>query len=303
MKFIFTTIVLYCVLAHVVGCSQLPNFSSDVKRIIIKIDPNCKDILAVDSSRQWGPRYFLENSDNVHVRECEVVLFPIKKILHDVAGCMHNGRSKRSLFDMTLKLGAEVLGYGITNFINSRFLGNNDIKNPNNLSPQLVDLHDQTKEFLKNLRGVSAKRIQAISESSPHHPKQLSNVVWMAPKFTWGDQYFQSEILAAFANLQSVSEYCSRGLVATAEVAELSGNEDLASIAPEDTELLRIDVDIGSRTIDIIFRIKTGLICQNVVYFTVAGVVIGVIAVVSLIYCAFRGSKPERIYVENTPWA
>lgn len=123
-----------------------------------------------------------------------------------------------------------------------------------------------------------------------------------------------AEILANAANLKQILKLCRLGKVATAEVGELSGNDNLSQIDPEDTKLLNLSKGPHGSSLLIEFAVANKDKSFNVTISTRTGIIyitmLIVMAIVTLtsVYkiCSIKqnGDKrklPEKDYDSPSP--
>lgn len=105
-------------------------------------------------------------------------------------------------------------------------------------------------DLLRSQRRLNdLKNVYAVSETGSTHSDEVLDVLNSinVPLLSWSSQYVRSELIAGYANLKTISRYCSKGKVATHELAEMSGDTDLLRIDPAETEILELSVDLETK--------------------------------------------------------
>lgn len=83
--------------------------------------------------------------------------------------------------------------------------------------------------------------LEVCSESSKHHSEELEEQAQLLPTLVWSSAKIHGEILANTANLNTIASYCRRGKMATEELGESMGNNQLSLLDPEKTEIISIE--------------------------------------------------------------
>lgn len=163
-------------------------------------------------------------------------------------------RLKRSVIGLMADTLFYVAGEVYTNFISPNFRTGKE---------RSVDV--AREDFRKNFNmqqlydGTVSQYVNMVSESGPSHPTQVDSESHLLPPTIWAAMRVHAEILASAANFMVMTDACQNGMVATAELSEVSGNSDLALVDPSNTHLISVDLNEKEQTIVIHYIIENAL--------------------------------------------
>lgn len=279
----------------------------DIKRIIFVVDVNCKDLKSILNSPSTT------SHDRSYIRdliwECYQLVDKLDEHLKALDSCLvkQPRLKKRAIPWPVVVKGIEILGTGITTFITAKFIeGQSDTSTAALQMPSTLN-HASTMRLLADsteMQEFNVADIKIVSESGPNHERQVREISKLAPKVTWAGHYLESELLAGYANLDTIAEFCQRGKLAVPEVAELSGNLDLTAIESEQTELISIQIDLERKSVDITFKILPLSHIDTFVYYCIAGAMsIYIVAVVALMSHCLKSSVSVEANDNVMSWA
>lgn len=142
----------------------------------------------------------------------------------------HKLRGKRELIGNITKI---VLS-AATNFIkSSSMIGLIDRQTIINTVYNGLNLLNMFRSQIRDYLNLS-------TETGSHHPMRLEAAALHMDKRLWIAFKYMAEILTNTANLDTITSQCAQGKVATRELAELTGEESLSSIHPDNTTFISI---------------------------------------------------------------
>lgn len=90
------------------------------------------------------------------------------------------------------------------------------------------------------VRDLIANQIELFRPSATIHRQDTIDAASLGAETIYALQWIDTEALAAKANLKAILHECLNGHVATAELAEMLGYDELNNIRPKDTKLYYI---------------------------------------------------------------
>ena len=75
------------------------------------------------------------------------------------------------------------------------------------------------------------------------------------PQVSFANTLASAAIITKAADLEAIAKACTKGYMATNELYELTKDENLKGIDPQDTQIIDIRVDTTNGTIDFLFKL------------------------------------------------
>ena len=210
---------------------------------------NTRNGLTMDGPELHDKGYYHYDSYECELRFNNVFIKKVKGL----QVCHLKRLSNRDLLERVL----EVADYGVTvvsNLMASRASAQ-AVSDREGLEGKIDNFH---KDF-KITKAVNQKMFEfllSISPSSETHLESLEELSKFMPHVNFANSMANAAIVARAADLETISKACVSGIMATNELAELTGDENLKKIDPKDTKIVDVRVDLEHGTIDFVFTVR-----------------------------------------------
>lgn len=245
-KILFTLMFLVCLsTSSAYGSShwQILNDGSTHHRIIWHFMSPCQLINQNDLISSSG--YNTLNTGWMNL--CEKLYEDIwKTTVRNAVNCVPHKIKKRQLGQIAM-----ISASAVSNLMASEFLGTGIITRQKaadyfSKSFKIADLFVEGSRAFMNLLSQSAENHRRVSYEQA---EKLNKILWVIMKAI-------GEIHANTANMQAIIETCKTGRLATMELAELTGFDQLKDIKPETTKLIEIDNPEHDASIEFTFTVR-----------------------------------------------
>lgn len=156
----------------------------------------------------------------------------------------------------------DYIGTGVTNMITSSYSRTEDEEDSETIHQRLIDEVRETGRILlsdqMSMRQEVVSEVQAISKAALHHMNELKETAKDSIMLFWEFNLIEKKFQAGIANLRTIANHCSRGMMATEELAELVNSTDLAYIDPSTTAMVDFQLDVEEQVAVFTFDIIEG---------------------------------------------
>lgn len=208
--------------------------------------------------------------------------------MKEVDDCMYHYKYKRYLAAVvgTVSSVANIV-LGVTNFIRGAYEPiNTDLKvEAMNQLSQRVESSSRLVLLDSATRDQEEQReLRIVSDSAEHHLQQIREVSEQVPMLVWLAYHTTHELYAGVANLKAIKNHCSRGRLATLELAEMLEYEELGQIYPDETTLVSVNVNAKEREINFVYQV------EDVIGLGYVDIGLTIAILIGIIYVAIRVS-------------
>lgn len=166
----------------------------------------------------------------------------VKPLLDQLAICIDpTPRSKRTVLTDII---ANVIGTGVNNILTKKFDFTDDMKTKQEqVNKEVLNLANHVLLGQTEIRQLIIREIERSSESAIENRKIVLDIVEFFPKLIAIAHYLEINCISVRANLKAIVGACTEGRMATRELGELLGYNNLSHINPMDTTLYSIEVN------------------------------------------------------------